>query len=182
MKVIKYIIMGLGVILLAAFFWGWYIGFFKRLKIKDSEEGGFIVVGLEYTGRYSNTGKLMLNVEEKIKTSKITSNVGFGIYYDDPQVIQEDKCRSFIGHILEEKDYDKIPELISVGLKVDRIPKMKAVSTEFPLRNKMSYMIGPMKAYPAISKYMLKKGYRTSESMEIYDLKNKKISYMMKHD
>lgn len=182
MKIIKFVITALGVIIIAAFFWGWYIGFFKRLKIKDSEQGGFTVVGLKYTGRYSNTGKLMLNVEQKIKKLKIKSNKGFGIYYDNPQVTPEEKCRSFVGRILEEKDYAKIPELLSIGLKVDTIPRIKAVSSEFPLLNKMSFIMGPMKVYPAISKYMLEKGYKTSASMEIYDLKNKKISYIMQHD
>lgn len=182
MKVIKLIITTLGILLIIALFVGWYIGFFKKLKINEEDQGGFTVVGTNYTGAYSKTGKVMDDLKQKLKKMSIQSNKDFGIYYDDPYVTPEEKCRSFVGSILKEEDYDKIPELIAGGMKVDTIQKTKAASVEFPLKNSLSFMMGPIKAYPVISKFMLDKGYKALTTLEIYDFKKKKIIYIMQHD
>jgi hypothetical protein len=48
-----------------------------------------------------------------------------------------------------------------------------------PIRNVMSYMFGPMKAYPAIMKYAKVKQVLLGDvSYEIYDMPNKKIYYV----
>jgi hypothetical protein len=50
---------------------------------------------------------------------------------------------------------------------------------EFPLKNSLSYMIGPMKVYPVIAKYMKDKGYNNEVPMvELYDMMAKKIYYI----
>ena len=44
----------------------------------------------------------------------------------------------------------------------------------------VSYMIGPMKAYPAMTKYAKENGYSESTvGIEVYDEENKKIIFMM---
>ncbi len=181
-KILKIVLTTLGVLLFMSIIFGWYIGFFITMKVKEKEEGGYRVVGLKYTGPYSKSGKFMNDVQQKLKDMSITSNKDFGIYYDDPETIPAEKCRSFVGSILEEKDFDKIPELISSGLKVDTITKSNVVYTEFPLINNMSFMMGAMKSYPIISKYMNEKGYKATQSMELYDVPNKKITYIMQYD
>jgi hypothetical protein len=43
----------------------------------------------------------------------------------------------------------------------------------------LSYMIGPMKVYPVITKYMLSKWYSNRVPMiELYDMAAKKIYYI----
>ena len=71
--------------------------------------------------------------------------------------------------------------LKSEGFKVDSVPKGNAVVVELPIKNNISYMIGPIQAYPAISKYMQAKGYKPKLSLEVYDVPVKKIYYIMQY-
>lgn len=181
MKILKYVFTTLGIFLIAGVLFSWYVGFFKTIKIKEQEEGDYKVIGLKNKGSYSVTGKSMFDVEEILKKFGIHSKKEFGIYYDDPDVTPAKNCRSFVGAILDEKYYERVPELIEDGLIFDSIEKRQYVTAEFPIRNAMSYAIGAMKVYPLLNKYMKDKGYDNKLSMEIYDLKNKKIVYMMQY-
>lgn len=169
-------------LLIAGLLCAWYLGVFSSLNIEDKTEGGFTAAGLEFTGPYSKAGKHMKEVDEKLKNAGITSLRGFGIYYDDPKTTPPEKCRSFIGTVLEEKELDKISRLRSVGFKVDSIPLSEAVVTTFPAKSSLSYMIGPMKVYPAMSKYLEKKKYKVTRSLEVYDMPAKKITYIMQYE
>lgn len=182
MKILKIILISLVSLLISLLLFGWFIGFFKNMKVKEKEEGGFTVAGLKYTGPYSTNAKYMAQVEQKLLKLGIMPNREFGIYYDNPQTSSPENCRSYVGCIIREEDYDKIPELISTGLIVDTVPKGKAIFTEFSLRNSVSFMLGAMKAYPLMSKYLSTKGYKATMSIEIYDLVDRKITYLMQYE
>lgn len=169
-------------VLIVALIGAWYLGVFSTLNIEDKKEGGFTAAGLEFTGPYSEVGKHMKAVDEKLKSAGITSKRGFGIYYDDPKTTPPKKCRSFIGTVLEEKELDKISRLRSEGFKIDYIPLSEAVVTTFPAKSSLSYMIGPMKVYPAMSKYLEDKKYTVTRSLEVYDMPAKKITYIMQYE
>ena len=120
--------------------------------------------------------------KRKLKSFGLVSSKGFGIYYDDPKATPQDKCRSFVGNIIEKKDFDKIQELKASGLKIDSIPVSNTVVTEFPIKTSLSYMIGPMKAYPAISKYINERKYKVTLTFEVYDMKKEKILFNIQYD
>jgi hypothetical protein len=63
--------------------------------------------------------------------------------------------------------------------KIGKITPGKSVVVEFPLINDLSYMIAPMKCYPALIKYSKIKGIPLSSSYELYDENNKKIYLVM---
>ena len=50
---------------------------------------------------------------------------------------------------------------------------------EFPFRNKFSIFVGIMRVYPAMESYLEQMGYEEAPVMEIYDVPNKKIIYIM---
>lgn len=175
-KVSLYIIIALLSIIIL---FTWYIGYFRHIAVSEKTEGGYTLVGLEFSGPYSEAGKNIMNVNDKLEKIGINSVKGFGIYYDAPNSIPSEKYRSFVGNILEEKDYKRIAELKSAGFKVDSVPYTNSIVTEFPLKNFLSYMVGPMKVYPVISEYTNAKGCKTSFALEIYDTPNKKIVYIM---
>lgn len=172
------IIAALAIILLLS---GWYMGYFSRVNIVEKDEGGFKVIGVNVTGPYSNVAKDMERVSKQLKEMGVICTKGFGIYYDDPKMVNAEKCRSFVGNIIDEKDFKIVSELKPEGLKIDSIPKAKTVVAEFPIKNTLSYMIGPMKVYPALSNYMSARGYTSVLSVEIYDIPNKKIMFMMQY-
>ncbi|MDD5571696.1 MAG: hypothetical protein PHD97_11165 [Bacteroidales bacterium] len=181
MKILKIISIVIAIIVLIAICFMWYIGFFTNVTITEKDAGGYKVAGLEITGSYSKVGPTATDVDKKLRAMGIQCTKGFGIYYDNPQVTPEEKCRSFVGNILEEKDYGKIEELKTKGLKVDSVPLAKALVIEFPIKNKFSYMVGPIKAYPAFTKYMNKKGIKSKLSLEVYDTPNKKTIFVMQY-
>lgn len=158
-----------------------YMGFFSTVKVDEKEEGGYTVAGMEIVGPYSKVGQYIGDVNKKLKEIGINSTKGFGIYYDDPKTTPNEKCRSFVGNIIDEKDFDKIKYIQSIGLKMDSIPKAKAVVAEFPIKNMMSYMTGPMKVYPVISKHLTDKKYTSALSFEVYDNVQNKIIFAMQY-
>lgn len=168
----------LGVLALIVIGFLWYIGVFATIKVEEKTEGGYTVAGVEVVGPYSKAGQHIGEVANKLKEVGVLSTKGFGIYYDDPKNTPQEKCRSLVGFIIEQRDIDKIK---STGLKVDSVPSAKAVVAEFPLRNMLSYMIGPVKVYPEISGYMSEKKYKPVLSFEIYDSDEKKIIFAMQY-
>jgi len=64
-------------------------------------------------------------------------------------------------------------------IKITTLPAGNKIVVEFPLKNTISYIIGPMKVYPLIAKYIKEKGYANQVSMiELYDMVAKKIYYI----
>ncbi|MDR0874503.1 MAG: hypothetical protein LBN27_13735, partial [Prevotellaceae bacterium] len=51
------------------------------------------------------------------------------------------------------------------------------VVTEFPFKGGMSIMVGLMKVYPALAKYIESQNLKDSPIMEIYDVQNKVVIY-----
>ena len=178
LKIILIIIIGLILIVLAL---AWNYGLFSSVAVVDRIEGGFKVVGLEYTGAYSKSGEFMAETDKKLSASGISCSKGFGIYYDNPKMVEAEKCRSYLGGIIEEKDYGKISDLVSKGFKVDSITTAPSAVVEFPLKGSLSYMIGAMKAYPAIDKFMKEKLYQPAQAIEIYSVQEGKIIYVFQY-
>lgn len=181
MKALKIIVAAIAMIVIAVVLFAWYIGYFNSVKVEEKNIGGYTVAGIEFKGPYSQTGKFMAEVNEKFKNAGFECQKGFGIYYDDPKIVPEEKCRSFVGCIIEEKSIGRIHELKSVGFRIDSIPLAPAVVAEFPIKNSFSYMVGPMKVYPVLSTYVKEKNLKCALSVEVYDMPKKKIIYIMQY-
>lgn len=169
-------------VLIFMVFMAGYIGIFTNIKIEEKEVGGYKVVGKEMRGSYSKVGELMMDVDKQLKDIGINSTKGFGIYYDDPKTVPADSCRSFVGNVLEEKDEGRMDELALKGFKIDSIPFKNSIVAYFPIKTRLSYMIGPMKVYPEFSKYINEKGYKVTGSIEIYNIPDKRIEFIMQYD
>lgn len=179
----KITIIWLTIILLIALGIGYCIslGVFSDVTVVEKEAGGYKLAGMVYTGSYNKAGEFIEETEKKLKDSGITYDKGFGIYYDDPKKIPTEKCRSFVGGLIEIKDTNKITELKSKGFKIDSVMTTSSVVVEFPIVSKLSYMIAPIKVYPVISDYLQKKGYKAILSLEIYDVPQKKILFITQY-
>jgi hypothetical protein len=182
MKIIKKISIGLTLVILIAVLFAIYMGFFEKIKLEEKKDGGYIIVGMEITGPYKDVGKSMKSVQQKLDKIKVKHSQSIGVYYDDPATVAPDKCRSLVGAILPNQQSEKMVGLESSGLKLDSVPAAKAVIAEFPLKNTLSYMIGPMKVYPAFTNYMKEKGYKSTLSYEIYDEERHIIIYVMQYE
>ncbi|MDP4239191.1 MAG: hypothetical protein Q8904_06950, partial [Bacteroidota bacterium] len=101
----------------------------------------------------------------------------FGIYFDNPQKVEQSKLRSEVGCILENADTSKVFWL-KARFNIKTYPVKRYITAEFPFKGRMSILIGILKIYPALTKYAKKNGYgETGPIMEIYDMPNNKILY-----
>jgi hypothetical protein len=181
MKILKKILLSAGLLIIIVVVFLAYLGYFSSVKVEEKQEGGYTVVGVNVTGPYSKAGKYISNVDSKLKEAGINSIKDFGIYYDDPKNTPAEKCRSLVGVIIDKRDLEKVLVLELKDIKIDSIPRANSVVAEFPLKNMISYMVGPMKAYPAISDRMKEKNYKTALSFEIYDKSEEKIIFVMQY-
>lgn len=176
MKILFFIVVVLLIILVVTSF---NLGLFVSVSIKEKVMGPFKLVYKEHIGPYKETGKIQNEIYYSLLNEKnIETYKGFGIYYDDPQDTPQNELRSKSGCILEEKDYDKIHQLEN-DYNLMEFEKQKFIYTEFPYKSKLSIVMGIFKVYPKIEKYVKEKGYKKREVMEIYNVPNKKIIYLM---
>jgi type II secretory pathway pseudopilin PulG len=181
MKIFKIALVVIVVIVVLLTSLVWYLGFFTNINVEDKLEGGYTLVGKEYIGTYAGSGKFMVEVDKELNNLGITSQKGFGVYYNDPKTVPADKCRSYVGDVLEEKYSGKIEELKLKGFKIDTIPLAKSIVAYFPIKSDLSYMIGPIKVYPEFTKFINENGYKVVTSIEIYDTSEKRIEYIMQY-
>ncbi|MCK5243546.1 GyrI-like domain-containing protein [bacterium] len=154
-----------------------YMGMLGSLQVVEKEMGPYSLVYDSHLGPYKETGPLFDKVYKQLQAEGIQTRLGLGIYYDDPRTVPADKLRSECGVVLEDKDLDRIEEL-KEKYQVKTLEKRPSMVVVFPVRNSLSYMLGPMKGYPALMKYARQKGYQISMTYELYDEAAKKVYFV----
>ena len=178
MKILKWILIVILVLLLLVLAFLAYMGFFSSLKIYEAKKGPYVIAFERFVGPYAKTGPVFDRVYKGLKAEGIETKRGLGIYYDDPSRVPAEELRSDCGVVIETKDLPRFRK-VKHKFKVKWIPKKDSVVLEFPIRNMLSYMMGPMKAYPALMKYAKEKGYKIKMTYELYDESKKKIFFVM---
>lgn len=181
MKTLKIILIALLILILLVVGLYWYVGGFYSVTIKKEIADGYFVAGKEFTGPYNKIMPTMNYVDSALRSKGINCTVGFGIYYDDPKVTPQENCRSFVGNVINKSDSTTLEVIKKLGLRSDSVANAPALIIEFPIRSSMSYMVGPMKVYPAFTKYLEENKLQGTFSMEVYDVPNKKILYIMQY-
>ncbi len=173
---IALIILGLVVAIVTALFI--YYGGLRRVDFSIAKQGGETLVYVEQVGDYSKSAgpidKMYYSLlnEEGIETFR-----GFGIYYDNPQKVEKSRLRSEVGNILEDPD-PAILKKLEGKYNIKTLPEKEYIVTEFPYRGKLSVIIGIMKVYPAMNRFVKENGFdEDGWVMEIYDMPGKKIVY-----
>ncbi len=157
-----------------------FFGSFNIIKFNVEELGPFDVVFEDYIGDYKETGPVMDKIYYDLIEDEIETTKGFGLYYDDPAKVDASELRSKIGVILEPEHKDKI-EFIKTKYNYNVLDVEKYVVTSFPYYNKMSIIMGIMKVYPKLAEYVSENDLQMNAVMEIYDIPNKRITYLMKY-
>ncbi len=177
MKPLKIITAVLLVIVIIIISYLVYMGMFRSIKTTERESGPYVYAFKKYTGPYSGSGVVFNEVYNELKSAGVVSELGIGIYYDNPAVVDSSKLKSDCGSIIAEADIAKVRKISS--LSISTIPKGVFMEAEFPIKSRLSYMFGPIKVYPVFKALMDVKNYKPSPGIEIYDMKNNKIIYLM---
>jgi hypothetical protein len=176
-KFLKWLLIVVVILVLVIVAWLAYLGVFSVPQVTARKIGPYTLVYEDYTGPYSGTGQVISGVYEALKKEGVITFKGFGIYLDNPKDVAPDKLRSQLGCVLEDKDRGRAMELWK-KFKVMDWPARDCLVAEFPIRSDLSYMIGPMKAYPELDKAFKAKGYKLGACLELYDLPAKKALYI----
>jgi hypothetical protein len=155
-----------------------WLGGFKKVQFSIRETGGEVLIYESHIGDYKNVGKVIDKMYYALlNDEKVECFRGFGIYYDNPQKVEKSKLRADVGNILENPASEILTQL-TPKYKIKTLDKQKYLVAEFPYKNQMSIIIGIMKVYPALNRYI--SDHNLSEEgyvMEIYDVPGKKIIY-----
>lgn len=137
-----------------------------------------------FTGDYSEAYKQSAVVEGIVQKElgiDLTQQPCFGIYYDNPQVVERSKCRSIVGKILP-KDF-KIPES-TPGITYDKILRIpESLQIMYPIRSILSFIVGMTRCYKAMDEFIKQPQYvKYSQSkspiLEIYGWQGKNVCYL----
>ncbi len=156
-----------------------YSGLFDSIRVSEKEIGPFSMVLKKHKGSYYKTGAIFEEVETTLKKAMDTKDLrAVGLYYDDPAKVKTDDLRSECGFIVDKTALGKL-DLKKEGLIYKEFKATLCVTSEFPIRTFLSYMLGPSRVYSKIGEYADSKKYKADYGMEIYDMKEKKILYCM---
>lgn len=158
-----------------------HIGFFSNISVEEKKMGPYVLVYEDHIGDYKGTKKIQDDIYEMLLDEyNIEANKGFAIYYDDPKKVAKEELKSIAGCILEKADYGSIQRLKDNNIKITETSNnQEYVVADFPMKNPISVLVGIMKVHPAIADHFEKNGYEQKPMMEIYDVPEKKIIYMM---
>ncbi|WP_281541224.1 GyrI-like domain-containing protein [Maribacter aestuarii] len=167
----------LGLILVAMIGAFAYYGGFTKISPEIIQCGGETLVYEKMTGDYAQSAIVSDRVYQNlIDDHGIETTKGFGIYYDNPKTKEKSTLRSDVGCILET-DFDKL-DAIRADFEVSEYPLGEYLVAEFPNRGMSSVILGIIKVYPALERYVEENGYESDTPvMEIWDVPNKKITY-----
>jgi hypothetical protein len=185
MKALKKIISILGIVIVAVLIAAAaiyvYYGGLNTIVFSNPNQGGEILVYKEVVGDYMNSNDIATKVYNDLKSIYgIETYSGFGIFYDDPDEVATENCRSEVGCILEAKDINKLSE-ISKHFNIKIFPYGEYTSTNFPYKGMISIFVGMYKVYSAIDKIKNDKSvlYHEGPIMEIYNMKDNVITYRL---
>ncbi len=165
-----------------------YIGVFTKIEIKEAYFDEIPLVFKKHTGDYKYSTTVIDDVRAGVKDYVSDNLIGFGLYYDNPNVVNvnKDTLSSEIGLILDEDSYDRLKTLyyeesdtlddsLEVGIETGK----DSIIIEFPYVGEFSIGLARFKIYPKITEYLQLKGYVRQPLLEIYDIDNKKIKFIM---
>ena len=175
MKIVLIIIVVSVIVLMAIYAW---LGGFTKIQFSVHETGGEVLVYESHTGDYKNAGKVIDKMYYALlNDEKVECFRGFGIYYDNPRKVEKQKLRSDVGNILENPSPEIMAQL-TPKYNIRTLEKQQYLVAEFPYKNQMSIIMGIMKVYPALNRYIRENNLNEEGFvMEIYDMPKKKIIY-----
>lgn len=157
------------IVAVAALSWLSYMGFFSKVAITEKQMGPLTFVYASHRGDYSKAGPVMDKVYKRLLSEfNVKGSRGMGIYYSDPKTTKTEDLKSEVGCLLERSDESKAG-MIMKKMRVRIMFPKEYYTAEFPRKNNMSIILGIIKVYPEMNRYMKAKGYKMTPAIEIYE-------------
>jgi len=179
MKALKYLLIVVSSVIALGIFALWYIGVFDQMELEKRVQPAYVVAGVTFKGSYQQIGPLMGQVDSSLRSIGINCSKAFGIYFNDPNTTPESELESYVGSVIENGDLERLADIKSLELQIDTISEGKSWVVSLPIRNQLSYMIGPVRAYPVLEKAVTDSADNVALVYEIYDLEASQSNYVM---
>ena len=157
-----------------------YMGGFNKVEVTRGSFGPTEIAYTTYRGSYTQIGASWLAFAEELElTAGLTRCDALAVYLDEPDTAPEDQraimgCRTDGLNWAEKKSlYENFPLTV--------LPQSETLSASFPLKNFFSYILGPLKVYPAFAEYAEGHDLETVLAIELYgvDGEEEEIRYLM---
>jgi DNA gyrase inhibitor GyrI len=178
MKALKIIGIVAGIVVVVLVSFSFFMGLFSSVQVSRKTMGPYTMMYEPFVGPYEKTQAAFEKVQRQMKAENLDSTLGIGIYYDNPAQVDPRKCRSECGALISGKDLSRLGEL-SGKSKIKTIVKGEFLYAEFPYKNSLSFMMGPMKVYPLLFAELIRNGFKPTYSIELYDMKSDHIAYLV---
>lgn len=166
------IILTIALILFAMIRYGW----FHTVKISEETVPAMTAMTIAHTGPYQNVAPVMGKLYDELKSAGVSGTRGVGIYFDSPETVAPEKCRSLVGQTVTAKDLPKLKKF-SGKYQTTEIPQLKGKVVHFPYRGQLSIIFAVTKVYPELKKAC---GDSISTAiLEIYDIPNNEILFVV---
>jgi DNA gyrase inhibitor GyrI len=179
MKALKYLLIVFTSLIALGVFLLWWVGIFDQMKLEQRQQPAYVVAGINFKGSYQQIGPIMAGVDSSLRSIGINCEKGFGIYYNDPNVTPEADLESYVGNVIEGEQLERLSDIEKLNIQIDTIPSGLAWVASLPIRNQLSYMIGPVRAYPALEQAVNDSADVVSLVYEIYNVAAEEAHYVM---
>ncbi len=158
LKIIFSTIAIVAVLAIAAFA---YLGGFTSIAIHEEQMGPFTILYKDMVGTdMSQVGTITHKIEEALKGAGFVSHRPFDIFYPDGH--------AEIGFVVAVNEAPKL-SVFGSKYKIKFIPAGTFMTTTFPWKMVLSYMVGFMKVDPALEAHRKKNGYRKTWAATRHD-------------
>lgn len=126
------------------------LGAHKDVIITTEELQPLGVLWTKHIGPYHEVNSSILKVEEWARSQNIPCTRTFGVYLDDPAVVDEVRLRSEVGCVLDGISSLILAESLPEWLQLKSLDEGKYVVAKFG----GAPSIGPFKVYPKVNDYI----------------------------
>ena len=144
-----------------------WLGAFAKLQINDSVQGGYVVAGYDHTGPFEKIGAAFKRAQTTADSLGISSDEMVGIYYSNPEEVEEDSLLSYAGVVLGRTS-ENLGTMDFADLRLERIPEGRALWIDFAKPNDLAIAIGALRAYPMLTKASIEAGLEPGWVYEVH--------------
>ncbi|MGL1935800.1 MAG: hypothetical protein OCD01_12300 [Fibrobacterales bacterium] len=154
-----------------------YFNLFDPVTFVEQENKRYILAYEKHKGSYSTVGDKILTIATKLSSHNFGCTTKFGIYWDNPQEVEESELRSLVGCVVPVTDSLEITTLAESFDLADYKP-VPSVIAQFPYKSDLSILFGILKVYPPLTEFLIEKGYSHGPIMELYNKADGYIQYV----
>lgn len=148
--VVKVIIGLLALVVLAALAFFAWLGGFSTVQTGTGTFQATEIVFATHRGPYEKIGETWRAFDERMKAAGVAACDGVALYLDPPEV-EPGQLRSVIGCRIDDYSEDKQAALKSTFPHAI-LPEADAYTASFPFRHYASFILAPIKVYPAFER------------------------------